>query len=219
MDKIFVKLLHHTPLSVCVKAIRTCWDSMDKSDTESISETDSIGQKDKELIHRVGNINKHKSVLEHLHYTFSINGISRACLQELARHRMASLSVKSTRYTLKELKNVEFHNNPLEMENFFVSNGNNEIDSIVEQALLELQECLQCGISQDIAKYMLPESYRTGLVWSINARSLQNFLHLRSSKAALKEIQILARLVFENLPATHKYLFSEFVKESGYERV
>jgi hypothetical protein len=55
---------------------------------------------------RVGNKYRHASILEHVTYNFSIEGISRACLQELARHRMASLSVKSTRYTLKELKDT-----------------------------------------------------------------------------------------------------------------
>ena len=117
-----VELLHNTPLWVCAKAIRKCWASEDKSDSYySVTWNDNIplaecdistsdkeaihcGTKDKELINRVGNKNKHKSTLEHLVYTFDIDGISRACLQELARHRIASYSVKSTRYTLKELK-------------------------------------------------------------------------------------------------------------------
>ena len=94
-----IKLLHYTPLEVCSHAIRTCRNSFDKSDCG--------GKKDKELICRVGNKLKHSSTLEHLVYTFYIQGISRACLQELSRHRIASLSVKSTRYTLKELKEEE----------------------------------------------------------------------------------------------------------------
>ena len=88
-----VKLLNFTPLWVCSNAIRTCWQSFDKGDNG--------GEIDKELINRVGNKFKHASTLEHLHYNFYIKGISRALLQELARHRMASLSVKSTRYNLK----------------------------------------------------------------------------------------------------------------------
>ena len=103
-----VELLHYTPLHVCSHAIRTCWNSHNKSDK---------GKLDESLIYRVGNINKHKSVLEHLFYSFDIKGISRACLQELARHRMASLSVKSTRYTLKEL-NKEDSFLPLCEENY-----------------------------------------------------------------------------------------------------
>ena len=105
-----IELLHSTPLWVCAKAIRKCWASEDKSDTvthyDVVAEIfDTVcGEKDKALIDRVGNQNRHSSTLEHLVYTFDITGISRACLQELARHRMASYSVKSTRYTLKELK-------------------------------------------------------------------------------------------------------------------
>ena len=91
-----VKLLHSTPLWICSTAIRRCWASEAKSDNG--------GTKDKELIERIGNKNKHKSTLEHLVYSFDVDGISRACLTELARHRIASYSVKSTRYTLKELK-------------------------------------------------------------------------------------------------------------------
>lgn len=46
----------------------------------------------------------HESVLEHINLTYRITGISRALLQELARHRHISLSVESTRSTLgKEL--------------------------------------------------------------------------------------------------------------------
>ena len=94
-----VTLNYYTPLIFCANAIRTCWQSFDKSDEG--------GEKDRELIDRVGNKFKHASTLEHLVYNFYIQGISRALLQELARHRIASLSVKSTRYTLKELKNEE----------------------------------------------------------------------------------------------------------------
>ncbi|WP_192866388.1 FAD-dependent thymidylate synthase, partial [Campylobacter jejuni] len=92
-----ITLLFHTPLSVCSHATRTCWQSFEKGDCG--------GEKDKELIDRVGNKFKHASTLEHLNYTFYIQGISRACLQEVARHRHTSPSVKSTRYTLKELRN------------------------------------------------------------------------------------------------------------------
>ena len=38
----------------------------------------------------------HESVLEHITLTYSVKGLSRACLQELARHRHISLSVEST---------------------------------------------------------------------------------------------------------------------------
>ena len=97
-----VTLLHNTPLWVNAHGARTCWDSHNKSDTGLFAEI--CGEKDKELIDRVGNKFKHASVLEHVSYNFYIEGISRACLQELARHRIASYSVKSTRYTISELR-------------------------------------------------------------------------------------------------------------------
>ncbi len=203
-----ITLLHHTPLVVCASAIRTCWQSFDKSDNG--------GEKDRELIDRVGNKFKHASTLEHLVYTFYIQGISRALLQELARHRMASLSVKSTRYTLKELKNEE----PFTPEDiqraakYLVMTDEDMVNEMSIRALENLRQVLKSGISNDKAKYCLPESYKTELTWTINARSLQNFINLRSDKSALWEIRELALKLYDHLPEEHKYLFTDFLKVS-----
>ena len=203
-----ITLMHHTPLEICAHAIRTCWQSFDKSDEG--------GEKDKALIDRVGNKYKHASTLEHLVYTFYVKGVSRALLQELARHRIASLSVKSTRYTLKELKKSEsFAENDYNgAEKFIVLTGNKFVDTASIKALNNLQEILKKGISNDVAKFCLPESYRTELTWTINARSLQNFIELRSNKSALWEIQILANSLFKSLPKEHQYLFQEKISNN-----
>ncbi|EGA3414709.1 thymidylate synthase (FAD), partial [Campylobacter coli] len=55
--------------------------------------------------------------------------------------------------------------------------------------------------------YCLPESYKTELTLTINARSLQNFISLRSSKSALWEIRNLANALFEALPQDHQFIF------------
>ena len=195
-------LQQHTSLEVCASAIRTCWQSFDKSD--------SGGEKDKELIDRVGNKFKHASTLEHLVYTYYIQGISRALLQELARHRMASLSVKSTRYTLKELKKEEpfIHNDFNRAKKYLVMTEETTVNEMSIKALENLRIVLANGISNDKAKYCLPESYKTELTWTINARSLQNFISLRSDKSALWEIRNLAHALYNELPDDHKYLFS-----------
>ncbi len=200
-----VTLMSYTPLDVCSHAIRTCWNSFDKSDNG--------GEKDKALIDRVGNKYKHSSTLEHLSFSFYIQGVSRAVLQEIVRHRVASYSVRSTRYTLKELKNIEpFREDDYSgAEKFIVLTGNEEVDSASIKALNNLQAILKSGISNDIAKYALPESYKTELTWTINARSLQNFLQLRTSKSALWEIRDLANMVYNSLPKEHQYLFKDFV--------
>ncbi len=198
-----ITLMHHTPLEVCAHAIRTCWQSFDNSD--------GGGDKDRELIDRVGNKFKHASTMEHLVYTFYIKGVSRALLQELARHRIASPSVKSTRYTLKELKKAEpfKEDDYSSASKFIVLTGNSLVDSASIKALNNLQDILKEGISNDIAKFCLPESYKTELTWTINARSLQNFISLRSNKSALWEIRDMAYMLYETLPSEHQYLFKE----------
>jgi thymidylate synthase (FAD) len=80
-------------------------------------------------------------------------------------------------------------------------------------ALENLRLILNDGVSNDRAKYCLPESYKTELTWTINARSLQNFISLRSSKSALWEIQDLAKMLFSILPQEHRYLFEDCIKE------
>jgi len=140
-----VALLHHTPLTICSNAIRTCWQSFDKSDNG--------GEKDRELIDRIGNKFKHASTLEHLSYNFYIKGVSRALLQELARHRIASLSVKSTRYTLRELKEIETIVEGSEVVGRFIKlTGHEAVDSASTKALINLQAILKSGVSNDIAK-------------------------------------------------------------------
>lgn len=204
-----VKLLNFTPLWVCSNAIRTCWQSFEKGDNG--------GVKDIELIDRVGNKFKHSSTLEHLYYNFYIKGVSRALLQELARHRIASLSVKSTRYTLKELRNEsEFKAGDfVNASRYLVLTNNEFVDNASINALENLRQILNQNTSIDIAKYCLPESYKTELSWSINARSLQNFLSLRSSKAALLEIRNLANLIYQNLPDEHKFIFEDHLAETN----
>ncbi|MDR1912531.1 MAG: FAD-dependent thymidylate synthase [Helicobacteraceae bacterium] len=201
-----ITLLQHTELAICARAIRTCW--------QSHSRSDNGGEIDKDLIDRVGNKNKHSSTLEHLFYTFYIQGISRACLQELSRHRIASLSVKSTRYTLKELKGESaFEAFDDRAQKYLVTARSQEVDNASLSALENLRALLAKGISNDLAKYALPESYKTELTWSINARSLQNFLTLRTSKSALWEIRDLALAIFEALPQDHKYIFENCIEK------
>lgn len=203
-----VTLLNFTPLNICSHAIRTCWQSFEKGDNG--------GEKDVELIDRVGNKFKHASTLEHLYYNFYIQGISRALLQELARHRIASLSVKSTRYTLKELKKESVFKQG-EFENaarYIVLTGNELIDNASIKALENLREILATTTTSiDIVKYCLPEAYKTELTWSVNARSLQNFLSLRSSKSALWEIRELAGKIYDALPQEHKFIFENSINK------
>lgn len=212
-----VILLNHTPLEVADIAICKCYGNEPHSDSEKV----------KARINRVANVSKHASTIEHLNYSFDIDGISRGCLQELARHRIASYTVKSSRYTLQELKECNNIRNLSEASNFIVTIGESlyrgysgqsrtqkeHIDDASLDALINLQQKLKDGIPNDIAKYCMPEAYKTSLVMTINARALQNFLELRSSKHALWEIQLLAKAMYEVIPDEHKFLYNNIFKE------
>ena len=206
-----VELLQHTPLEVADIAICKCYGNEPHSDKEKV----------KARINRVANVSKHASTIEHISYTFDIDGISRACLQELARHRLASYTVKSSRYTLQELKNEESFIRYLEESQYFdidraykyiVRTGDTNVDNSCVVALEQLRVRVAQGVPNDRAKYCMPESYKTSLVMTINARSLQNFLELRSSKHALWEIQLLAKAMYEAIPDEHKFLYDNIIQ-------
>lgn len=218
-----VKLLHSSPLWLASHGCRMSHDSHDKSDTyQDIYSTEELyicGDKDKALIARVGNKLKHKSVLEQLVYWFDIGGISRACLQELARHRTARLTVKSSRYTLNELRIeenlVDWNTNMIINESvakrYLVQTGNKAVNYSAHYSLGLLQHQVKTGISNDISKYCLPEAFKTRLQFQIDGRNLQNFLELRTSKDALLEIRLLAKAIYEAIPTEHKYLYTEYM--------
>ena len=201
-----VKLLNHSPLEVADIAICKCYGNEPHSDIEKV----------KARINRVANVSKHSSVIEHLVYSFDIDGISRACLQELARHRIASYTVKSSRYTLQELKDEQsfiYKNNIIpegkyRAMKYIVDCNNLRVNTASIYALENLRELLLNDTPNDIAKYFMPEAYKTSLAMTINARSLQNFLELRTSKHALWEIQLLAKAMYEALPPDHICLFN-----------
>jgi len=69
------------------------------------------------------------------------------------------------------------------------------------------------GTANDISKYNLVEAYKTSLVWTVNLRSLRNFMSLRTDKSALWEIRELACAVYEQIPEDHKYLLVDTVKK------
>lgn len=191
-----VRLLEHTHLSSMVIGARTCLDSFHKGGNYS-SPTDRLTLEDQGLLKRLIHKNKHESIMEHVVYVFNIKGLSRLSLQELARHRIASLSVKSSRYTLKEIKNKT-------LDELF-----NIPDDNLRPALLELLNILRLkeDLRNDMLKYLCPESLKTDLVWTINARSLKNFFELRQSSQAHFEIHSLANEVFKALPPQHRFLY------------
>lgn len=156
-------------------------------------------------------INKnHTSVMEHIVYTFEITNISRALLQELSRHRMASPTVQSTRWALNKFNaqtNIEeLVYIPEEIEE---SDKALYINSIIQ--LLILRQSFVKKYSNDIAKYLTPECVYTKEILTINSRSLSNMFWLRTDKKALKEFQFLMREIYNILPESHKFIYEKAI--------
>jgi len=163
---------------------------------------------------------------------------SRAVLQELARHKTQSLTVKSTRYTLKELKNEKpFYEGKLLFPNaepgkklgrvyyydraakYVVFTNDNIVNENIIENLERLRQVVSLNISNDIAKYSLPEAFKTSLQLSLNLRSLLNLLELRTSKDALWEFREIAFKMIDELPDDYKKLVLENEKiKKNYEK-
>ena len=165
-----VELIASTPnaLRGAFSAIRTCYSS---------SDFDAIWEKEYEkykannddhirLVKQIIN-HGHTSTLEHITFTFSIRGISRACLAQLTRHRIASYSVRSQRYT--KLDDVV----PTKVD-----------DNVhYQEALSKVHEAyaamLNEGVKAEDARMILPQSASTNLIMTINLRSFMNLYAVR----------------------------------------
>jgi thymidylate synthase (FAD) len=160
------------------------------------------------LINRVAD--RHTSVLEHIVYQFKIEGLSRAALQELARHRMASYSVQSTRWALKKLLGGKWNDKEASELLKSIDDGG-EIDTANLHQLYNVYSEIERGVKNDIAKYGLPEAFLTTLFMTVNARSLRNFFGLRTSKRALKEMRELANRMIMSIGTDELFLFSDII--------
>ena len=167
----------------------------------------------------------HESVLEHIFLTFEITRLSRACLQELARHRLASMTVESTRYTLRKvIESID------EDMTHGISDTFDYLKSILGEYTNENRVVYVLGkafgaiaglaeaypdMPNDVLKYFLPEFWPTNLTLSVNIRELRHILDLRTKPAALKEFRVLARELFNAVPDEFKYLLADCVHEEA----
>jgi thymidylate synthase (FAD) len=196
-----VELLKCDSLELIDIAVGKCWNMPSKDEAHMLKRMD-----------RVVNQNRHGSVSEHLSMTWNISKVSRALLQEFARHRIGcSLSVESSRYTLNKLKELPAFEgkNYKKATDFVKMTGNVKVDNRSIAALNALQEVIKMGIPNDEAKYCMPESFYTTFVSTMNIRSFKHFYGLRTSPAALKEIRELAEAMYEVLPDKVKFLIKE----------
>lgn len=131
----------------------------------------------------------HQSVLEHVSFTFGIEGISRACSHQLVRHRLASYSQQSQRYVA--FKEEDF---PLVVpETVAATEHRREIfDGAMNACAEAYQKLLDDGVPAEDARFVLPNAAETKIVMTMNARELLHFFSLRCCERAQWEIRDLA---------------------------
>ena len=171
---------------------------------------DAIARKDQQSFLRKVREMGHESVLEHASLTFLMEGVSRALLAQLTRHRIASFSVQSQRYvsyadgfgyvvppSIRALSDdavAEYKAQMAQMQAWYEG----------------WQKRLGDGESanQD-ARFVLPNACETRIMVTMNVRELRHFFELRMCNRAQWEIRALAQRMFELSYAEAPALFED----------
>ena len=201
-----VRLIAHTPEpeKVVAAAAKLCY-----SDAHITDLLDGLDEeKTARFLTMLSDLG-HASPIEHASFTFGIEGVSRTLLAQITRHRIASFSVQSQRYVrLDDFRYVippEIEAIP-EAKAAFIESMNEDAKRYLDLAhKLEKQARAKASKqANEDARFVLPNACETKMVVTMNARSLQNFFHLRCCSRAQWEIRQLAeemlRLVYPVAP-------------------
>lgn len=170
----------------------------------------------------------HESPIEHVSFTFGIEGVSRSLTHQLVRHRVASYSQKSQRYVTES--QFEYVVPPQidqipEARKLFIDameQDQKTYDQLVTiMKAARLKEFMDGGDSEKVAlgkaektaiedaRYVLPNACETKIIATMNARELLHFFHHRCCERAQWEIRELAtqmlRLVRHEAPLIFKH--------------
>lgn len=228
-----VTLLAHTPEpeKIAASAAKLCYSN---SDIGSIRDN-LTEEKTKDFIDMLVSVG-HESVMEHVSFTFGIEGISRACSHQLVRHRIASYSQKSQRYVneneFEYITPPEIEQNPEANKKF--ESIMNEITQSYSKIVTLLTEShkkkfVDDGMDEksavskarklanEDARFILPNACETKIVVTMNVRSLFNFFRHRCCNRAQWEIRAVAnemlRLCLQTAPNIFKYAGPSCVAE------
>lgn len=179
-----------------------------KSDIDQLKET----AKSDGFLERLAQMG-HLSPIEHASFSFGIEGVSRALLAQITRHRIASFSVQSQRYVNQSAKKGEF--------SYIIPPS---IEALGEDAVQRFEEQMKTmqtwydewvealgnagEKSNEDARFVLPNACETKMIVTMNARELQHFFALRCCNRAQWEIRELAwqmlALVMQKAPELFK---------------
>lgn len=168
----------------------------------------------------------HESPLEHLSFTFGVEGVSRVLTHQLVRHRIASFSQQSQRYV--KLDQFDYIippsiDNVKEARDIYIKAMEEDqkyYDEITDILFKEhFEKLLKKGyndkrartmaekMSIEDARYVFPNACETKIVFTMNTRSLFNFFRLRCCNRAQWEIRALATEMLKEVKKVYPTLF------------
>jgi len=171
-------------------------------------------EKDKKLIEYLLK-HEHFTPFEHSVFQFHIKCPIFVARQWM-RHRWGSYNEISARYT--EVKDEFYIPKSFRIQDTKNKQGSLESDKLDNEKLIKLykesienayktyQELLKNGIAREMARMVLPVSQYTQFYWTVNARSLLNFIRLRTDEHAQYEIReyanVISKIFAQNMPWT-----------------
>lgn len=193
------KLISHTPEpeKVISIAAKLCYS---KSDVDGLITGVLTGNDTEKFIDKLKGMG-HESPLEHVSFTFAIEGVSRTLTHQLVRHRIASYSQKSQRYVSEN--DFEYIVPPS------IANGAGVLlyDKLMKQIKQTYTLLVNMNIPKEDARYVLPNATETKIIVTMNARSLFNFFSLRCCTHAQWEIRQLSNLMLAEVQKVAPILF------------
>lgn len=224
---------------VAFTAIRTCYSHLKPSEVfieegekyfKSRAKDGGEGSDGDRLIRHIMN-SGHTSTVEHLHFTFSVEGLSRVALSQLTRHRVGySYSVQSQRYVKfgSDDKSGGFdYVIPKSVTSSVKDIGLSGVEGTValdvyKQFMRDVQivydKLRKAGVSAEDARMVLPNAATCNLIMSCNLRSALEFYRKRGSHThAQWEIKQLAEKIREKIEQVEPWTapFFEQVKAYG----
>lgn len=180
-----VTLLSHTPEpeKTIAMAARLCYSPSDVLQLKKKLDSMSVEKLVRKIV-RMG----HHSVLEHVSFTFGIEGISRATSHQLVRHRLASYSQQSQRYVVFK-DSINYITPPTIEQN---DEARKIFKKITDECFESYQQLIKLGVPVEDARYVLPNASETRIMVTMNARELLHFFKLRGCRRAQWEIRALS---------------------------
>jgi thymidylate synthase (FAD) len=177
-------------------------------------------EQDRKLIHYLMK-HRHETPFEHSVFEFHIS-CPLFVARQWFRHRVASYNERSGRYVeyedefyLPDRLRLQAKSNKQASEFGEIPNERELIQMIQETYELvyeRYKKLLASGVARELARAILPLSLYTQFYWTINARSLMNFINLRADASAQWEIRQYAEAIAKIFKAKMPWTWEAFVQ-------